>query len=79
MHHGLYKVTDRIYQVRGYDLANITFVKGDTGWIVFDPLTVPATAKAALDFVNQELGERPVKAVVYSHAHADHLVVSKAL
>lgn len=72
MHHGLYKVTDRIYQVRGYDLANITFVKGDTGWIVFDPLTVPATAKAALDFVNQELGERPVKAVVYSHAHADH-------
>ncbi|MEZ8146610.1 alkyl/aryl-sulfatase [Enterovibrio norvegicus] len=72
MHHGLYKVTDRIYQVRGYDLANITFVQGDTGWIVFDPLTVPATAKAALDFVNQELGERPVKAVVYSHAHADH-------
>lgn len=72
MHHGLYKVTDRIYQVRGYDLANITFVKGDTGWIVFDPLTVPATAKAALDFVNKELGERPVKAVVYSHAHADH-------
>ncbi|MDD1793033.1 MBL fold metallo-hydrolase [Enterovibrio sp. ZSDZ42] len=72
MHHGLYKVTDRIYQVRGYDLANITFVQGDTGWIVFDPLTVPATAKAALDFVNKELGERPVKAVVYSHAHADH-------
>ncbi|ENM5897966.1 alkyl/aryl-sulfatase [Vibrio mimicus] len=72
MHHGLYKVTDRIYQVRGYDLANITFVQGDTGWIVFDPLTVPATAKAALDFVNQELGKRPVKAVVYSHAHADH-------
>ncbi len=72
MHHGLYKVTDRIYQVRGYDLANITFVQGDTGWIVFDPLTVPETAKAALDFVNKELGERPVKAVVYSHAHADH-------
>lgn len=72
MHHGLYKVSERIYQVRGYDLANITFVQGDTGWIVFDPLTVPATAKAALDFVNQELGERPVKAVVYSHAHADH-------
>ncbi|MDD1780913.1 MBL fold metallo-hydrolase [Enterovibrio sp. ZSDZ35] len=72
MHHGLYKVTDRIYQVRGYDLANITFVQGDTGWIVFDPLTVPATAKAALDFINKELGERPIKAVVYSHAHADH-------
>jgi alkyl sulfatase BDS1-like metallo-beta-lactamase superfamily hydrolase len=72
MSYGLYKVTDRIYQVRGYDLANISFIKGDTGWIIFDPLTTPYTSKAALALVTEELGEYPVKAVVYSHAHADH-------
>lgn len=72
MAYGLYQVTDRIYQVRGYDLANITFIKGDTGWIIFDPLLTAATSKAALALVTQELGKFPVKAVVYSHAHADH-------
>ncbi|MEN0676662.1 alkyl/aryl-sulfatase [Plesiomonas shigelloides] len=72
MNHGLYKVTDGIYQVRGYDLANITFVRGKTGWIVFDPLTVPETAKAAYDLVSKQLGKLPVVAVVYSHSHADH-------
>ena len=72
MSYGLYKVTERIYQVRGYDLSNISFIKGDTGWIIFDPLLTPATAKAAFALVTQELGEFPVKAVVYSHAHADH-------
>ncbi|MBV1915921.1 MAG: MBL fold metallo-hydrolase [Pseudomonadales bacterium] len=72
MIHGLFKVTDNIYQVRGYDLSNITFVKGDKGWIVFDPLISPETAKAALDLINKELGERPVVAVIYSHSHLDH-------
>ncbi len=73
MNYGLYEVLpDRIYQVRGYDLANITFIKGDTGWIVFDPLTAKETAAAALAFINEQLGERPVTAVVYSHSHADH-------
>jgi alkyl sulfatase BDS1-like metallo-beta-lactamase superfamily hydrolase len=73
MAYGLYEVLpDKIYQVRGYDLANITFIKGDTGWIVFDPLTAKETAAAALKFVNEQLGERPVVAVVYSHSHADH-------
>jgi len=72
MAYGLYQVTERIYQVRGYDLANITFIKGDSGWIIFDPLLTPATSKAALALVTQELGKFPVKAVVYSHAHADH-------
>lgn len=72
MSYGLFKVTDRIYQVRGYDLANISFIKGDSGWIVFDPLLTPATASAAFALVTQELGEFPIKAVVYSHAHADH-------
>jgi alkyl sulfatase BDS1-like metallo-beta-lactamase superfamily hydrolase len=72
MSYGLYQVTERIYQVRGYDLSNISFIKGDTGWIIFDPLLTPATSKAAFALVTQELGEFPVKAVVYSHAHADH-------
>jgi alkyl sulfatase BDS1-like metallo-beta-lactamase superfamily hydrolase len=69
MAYGLYQVTDRIYQVRGYDLANITFIKGDSGWIIFDPLLTAATSRAALALVTQELGEFPVKAVIYSHAH----------
>jgi alkyl sulfatase BDS1-like metallo-beta-lactamase superfamily hydrolase len=70
---GLYEVVpDRIYQVRGFDLANITFVKGDTGWIVFDPLTARETARAALELINQKLGKRPVVGVVYSHSHVDH-------
>jgi alkyl sulfatase BDS1-like metallo-beta-lactamase superfamily hydrolase len=73
MAYGLYEVVPgKIYQVRGFDLANISFVKGDTGWIVFDPLTTKETAKAALDFINAKLGKRPVVAVVYSHSHADH-------
>lgn len=72
MINGLFEVTDGIYQVRGYDLSNITFIKGDTGWIVFDPLISKETAKAALDFINKELGERPVTGVFYSHSHIDH-------
>lgn len=72
MINGLFKVTDGIYQVRGYDLSNITFIQGDTGWIVFDPLISQETAKAALDFINSELGERPVVGVFYSHSHIDH-------
>lgn len=73
MAYGLYEVVPgKIYQVRGYDLANISFIKGDTGWIVFDPLTAKETAKAALDFINEKLGKRPVVAVVYSHSHLDH-------
>ncbi|ENI4128029.1 MBL fold metallo-hydrolase [Vibrio fluvialis] len=72
MINGLFEVTDGIYQVRGYDLSNITFVKGNTGWIVFDPLISQETAKAALDFINEKLGKRLVVAVVYSHSHIDH-------
>jgi alkyl sulfatase BDS1-like metallo-beta-lactamase superfamily hydrolase len=73
MAYGLYEVMPgKIYQVRGFDLANFTLIKGDTGWIVFDPLTAKETAKAALEFANEKLGKRPVIAVVYSHSHADH-------
>ncbi|MGE8066266.1 alkyl/aryl-sulfatase [Pseudomonas sp. NPDC089569] len=72
MQYGLFKVTDRIYQVRGYDLSNITFIQGDTGWIVFDPLLSVETARAAFDLVTEHLGKKPVVAVVYSHSHVDH-------
>ncbi|MBC2751626.1 MAG: MBL fold metallo-hydrolase [Desulfobacteraceae bacterium] len=72
MNYGLFEVIPGIYQVRGYDLANISFIKGDMGWIVFDPLTAKETAAAALKFINEQLGERPVVAVVFSHSHADH-------
>ena len=70
--YGLFEVCDGIYQVRGYDLSNITFIKGDTGWIVFDPLMSTECAKAALELVNENLGVLPIKAVVYSHSHVDH-------
>ena len=72
MKYGLFKVTDRIYQVRGYDLSNISFIQGVKGWIVFDPLISPETAKAAYDLVTKTLGPRPITAVVYSHSHVDH-------
>ena len=71
-HHGLYQVTDNVWQVRGFDLSNMTIIRGQTGWIVIDPLTSVETAKAAMTLVNQTLGERPVSAVIYSHSHADH-------
>ena len=73
MEYGLYEVVPgTIYQVRGFDLANISFIRSDTGWIVFDPLTARETAAAALALVTEHLGARPVVAVVYSHSHADH-------
>lgn len=70
--HGLFKVTDKVYQVRGYDLANMTIIEGDTGWILVDPLTATQTSAAALALVNRQLGERPVKAVIFTHSHIDH-------
>ncbi|MDG1581777.1 alkyl sulfatase dimerization domain-containing protein [Pseudomonas sp. GOM6] len=70
--YGLFKVTDGIYQVRGYDLSNITFIEGKTGWIVFDPLVSAEPAKAAYELVSEHLGKKPVVAVVYSHSHIDH-------
>jgi alkyl sulfatase BDS1-like metallo-beta-lactamase superfamily hydrolase len=72
MEYGLFEVVPGIYQVRGFDLANISFIKGKTGWIVIDPLTAKETSRAALKFVNEQLGERPVVAVIISHSHGDH-------
>ena len=70
--YGLFKVTDGIYQVRGYDMANITFIEGDTGWIIFDTSMTTECAKAARDLVEKNLGEKPVRAVLISHSHIDH-------
>lgn len=70
--HGLFQVADRIYQVRGFDVSNMTIVVGDTGYIVLDPLTSAETARAAMALVREHLGDRPVVAVIYSHSHADH-------
>ena len=70
--YGLFKVTDGIYQVRGYDMANITFIEGDTGWIIFDTSMTVECAKAARDLVDKNLGVKPIKAVLISHSHIDH-------
>jgi len=69
---GLFEVIPGIYQVRGLDLANITFVRGETGWIVFDPLTARETARAGLELINATIEDLPVSAVIISHSHADH-------
>lgn len=69
---GLFEVTKGVYQVRGFDLANMTVIAGKTGWIVVDPLTTAETAKAAMDFVNEQLGERPLAAIIFTHSHIDH-------
>lgn len=70
--HGLFQVTERIYQVRGFDLANMTLIEGDKGVVIIDPLTCAETAEAALRLYRAHRGERPVTAVFYSHSHVDH-------
>jgi alkyl sulfatase BDS1-like metallo-beta-lactamase superfamily hydrolase len=69
---GLFEVAPGFFQVRGLDLANVTFVQGDTGWLVIDPLTSAETARAALDLLHAHVPERPVRAVIYTHSHVDH-------
>lgn len=70
--HGLFRVTERIYQVRGFDVSNVTFIEGQSGLIVIDPLTCKETAAAALELYFAHRPRRPVVAVIYSHSHADH-------
>ena len=69
---GLFKVVDGIYQVRGYDMANLTLIEGERGWIVYDCTMTIECAAAALALANEQLGERPVTAVLISHSHVDH-------
>lgn len=75
---GLFEVTKGIYQVRGFDMANVTLIAGDTGWIVFDTSMAVETAQAAMELVEKHLGKRPIKAVVVSHPHIDHFGGIKA-
>ena len=77
--HGLIEVTDGIYQVRGFDLAVMTVIRGETGWIIIDPLTTVETANAALELVQTTLGERPISAMIYTHSHADHFGGAEAI
>ncbi len=70
--HGLFKVTQGVYQVRGYDISNITFIEGKTGYIVVDPLVSVEPARAALELFYRHLPRRPVTAVIYTHSHVDH-------
>ncbi|MBK6805543.1 MAG: MBL fold metallo-hydrolase [Betaproteobacteria bacterium] len=73
MNYGLYEVIPGIYQVRGFDLSDISFVRGKTGWIVIDPLTAAETARAAVKLFQQHVGKGlPITAVIYSHSHGDH-------
>ena len=69
---GLFEVVEGIYQVRGLDLSNVTFVEGDTGVIVIDPLISTETAAAALALYREHRGDRPVTGVIYTHSHVDH-------
>ncbi|MCQ2512719.1 MAG: MBL fold metallo-hydrolase [Lachnospiraceae bacterium] len=69
---GLFEVTDGIYQVRGYDMTNITFIKGQSGWIVVDPLMSVECSTAAFALLKENLGDYPVTAIIYSHPHVDH-------
>ncbi|MCV7176734.1 alkyl/aryl-sulfatase [Mycolicibacterium sphagni] len=69
---GLYEVVEGIYQVRGLDLSNISFIEGDTGIVVIDPLVSTETAAAALALYRAHRGNRAVSAVIYTHSHVDH-------
>lgn len=70
--HGLFKVCEHIYQVRNFDLSNITFIEGDTGYLVIDPLISEESAAAALALMRKHRGDKPVIGVIYTHSHVDH-------
>jgi alkyl sulfatase BDS1-like metallo-beta-lactamase superfamily hydrolase len=72
MNNGLFQVTDRIYQVRGFDMSNMSIIEGDKGVMLVDPLISRETAQAALELYYQQRGKRPVVAVFYTHSHVDH-------
>jgi alkyl sulfatase BDS1-like metallo-beta-lactamase superfamily hydrolase len=70
--HGLFEVAPGIYQVRGYDVSNMTWIRGASGWIVVDPLTATETAAAALALARKHLGDAPITALIFTHSHIDH-------
>ena len=76
---GLFQVAEGIYQVRGYDVSNMSWIRGKTGWIIVDPLTSVESAAAAHAFARQHLGADPVVAVIFTHSHVDHFAGVKAV
>lgn len=72
MANGLFKVTDRVWQLRGFDISNMTIIEGEQGLIVVDPLISTEVAQAAMALYFKHRPVRPVSAVIYSHSHADH-------
>src|SRR5690242_17398159 len=72
MNNGLFQVTDRIYQVRGFDISNMTIIEGSRSVIVIDPLVSSEIARAGIELYFQHRGRQPVTAVIYSHSHVDH-------
>lgn len=70
--HGLFKVAEGVWQVRGFDGSNLSLVKGAKGWIVIDPLMGIENARAAIALINEQLGQRPISGVIYTHSHPDH-------
>ena len=72
LENGLFKVTEGIYQIRGFDLSDMTLIEGERGVIVIDPLISTEVARAGLDLYGKHRGRRPVTAVIYTHSHADH-------
>lgn len=69
---GLFKVTEGIYQLRGFDIANMTLIEGKSGWIVVDPLTCRESAESAIAFARRHLDNKPVSAIIFTHSHVDH-------
>ncbi|WP_206362935.1 alkyl/aryl-sulfatase [Stenotrophobium rhamnosiphilum] len=69
---GLFKVMDGIYQLRGFDISNMTLIEGKTGWIVVDPLTAREVSVVAIEFARKHLGNKPISAMIYTHSHVDH-------
>lgn len=69
---GLYQVVHGIYQIRGFDIANMTIIEGKTGWIVVDTLTTKETAMAAFDFFKKNVKKKPIVAIIFTHSHIDH-------
>jgi alkyl sulfatase BDS1-like metallo-beta-lactamase superfamily hydrolase len=72
MENGLYQVADRVYQLRGFDVSNMTIIEGDSGLIVIDPLISTEVARAGMELYLKHRPEKPVVAVIYSHSHMDH-------
>jgi alkyl sulfatase BDS1-like metallo-beta-lactamase superfamily hydrolase len=72
LYHGLFQVTEGVYQIRSFDLAVMSIIESDSGYVVVDPLTAPATARAGMDLVYKHVGRKPIIAVIYTHSHIDH-------